>query len=276
MKISIWGTRGSIPSPSPDNQRYGGNTPSLLIEDGDNVIILDAGSGIRGMTGAIPPDVKTINLLLTHLHLDHIMGLGFFGALYNPSMTINIWGPRAKQNLADRLTRYLSPPLFPVRLRDLPCDLNLKEVDQSKFRIGDIMVRCAYVCHPGPTVGYRLTKNNKVLTYIPDHEPALGSANFPSVPEWTSGYDLAIDSDILFHDAQYTKEEYASRIGWGHSSVNDAVAFATMVRAKRMLMFHHDPSHTDEMLEKMLEQEGQTSNGSPVVEIAAEGSQLTL
>ena len=277
MKISIWGTRGSIPSPSPENNKYGGNTSCVHVEDQDTFLVLDAGSGIRRLSDAIPKDVHQIDIFLTHLHIDHIMGLGFFGPLYNPGMTINIWGPRStKTDLNTRLVRYLSPPLFPVLLRDLPCKLNLREIDDSTIEIGNIKIRSTYVCHPGPTVGYRLEAGDKVFTYIPDHEPRLGSSDFPNNPDWTSGYDLALNADLLFHDAQYSSEEYTPRVGWGHSSVSDALDFAAMTGAKKMLLFHHDPSHSDETIKRNLESAIGDRELSFEVGIAAEGDILNL
>ena len=277
MKISIWGTRGSIPSPSPENNRYGGNTSCVHIESDDSFVVLDAGSGIRRLSGAIPESVNKIDILLTHLHIDHIMGLGFFGPLYNPNMTINIWGPRStKSALTTRLIRYLSPPLFPVLLRDLPCKLNLLEIDDSHIEIGDLKIESSYVCHPGPTVGYRISNATKVFTYIPDHEPRLGSSNFPDEPEWTSGFDLAVESDLLFHDAQYSREEYEPRVGWGHSSVHDAFEFANMSQVKKMLLFHHDPSHSDVVIDQNLEEAKKDIDFDFEVGVAAEGDVIDL
>src|SRR5262249_20890941 len=148
-----------------------------------------------------------------------IQGLGFFAPLYNPAVEVHIWGPASPTLcLRDHLSRYLSPPLFPVRLRDLPCSLHLQEVPRGDIDLGEFHVSSALVCHPGPTVGFRIEGPRGVLTYLPDHEPALGACGFPPSPDWTSGYALAAGADILIHDAQYTTEEYEQRIGWGHSS----------------------------------------------------------
>lgn len=252
MKVTIWGSRGSLPAPSPDNNEFGGNTSCVQVTDNGTMLVLDAGSGIRRLSYAVPDEVTRVDILLTHLHLDHIMGLGFFLPLYKPEVKVNIWGPSIKgESLHSRLTRYLSPPLFPIRLQDLPCRLELFEIDRSEFQIGDLTIHTDFVCHPGPTVGYRIENEKAVLAYVPDHEPALGSSNFPNEPQWTSGYELAYEADLLLHDAQYTREEYEPRVGWGHSSMEDALKFAEMSKVKKFLFFHHDPAHTDVQLRSL-------------------------
>jgi phosphoribosyl 1,2-cyclic phosphodiesterase len=277
MNVTIWGTRGSLPSPSPENNYFGGNTSCVQVTHGDAFLVLDAGSGIRRLGDNFPPNITRIDILLTHLHMDHIMGLGFFLPLYNPNMEVNIWGPTStKESLLSRLQRYLSPPLFPIRLQDLPCQPNVLEINHSTFVIGDLNIKSTYVCHPGPTIGYRIENKQSVLCYMPDHEPALGSAHFPEEPSWTSGYELAHKADLLLHDAQYTSEEYAPRVGWGHSSMVDALKFAEMAAVKKMLFFHHDPSHTDTYLRMLLNKSIAGKQLSFEVDIAAEGDTFDL
>jgi ribonuclease BN (tRNA processing enzyme) len=186
--------------------------------------------------------------------MDHIQGLGFFGPLYDPRVDVHIWGPASSTlSLEARLSRYLSPPLFPVHLRDLP-RVTCHHVPADPFEIGPFHIRTSLVCHPGPTVGYRIQSEGGVAAYLPDHEPVLALANGQwKEPEWTSGYDLAAGADLLIHDAQYTDEEYKQRIGWGHSSYRHAIEFATYVGAKELVPFHHDPSHSDETLDALLE-----------------------
>ena len=253
MKITVWGCRGSLPSPGPEKDIYGGNTSCVQVMHNDTCIILDGGSGIQRLGTYLKGNIKELHILLTHLHIDHTMGLGFFLPLYNPNIQVHIWGPATtEESLLKRLRRYFSPPLFPVRLSELPRHPIIHEVHNSEFQIGEITIRSAFVCHPGPTLGYRLTCNNKVFAYMPDHEVALGSSNFPTEPEWVSGADIAADADLLFHDAQYRPDEYGSRLGWGHSSINDAITFAQLCRVKRIALFHHDPGNTDTQLDQML------------------------
>jgi phosphoribosyl 1,2-cyclic phosphodiesterase len=225
----------------------------LRGKDG-TVLVLDAGTGVRRLGMELPPATRRIDILLTHLHMDHIQGLGFFGPLYDPGVEVHIWGPSSSTlSLEARLSRYLSPPLFPVHLRDLP-RLICHQVPQPPFDIGPFHVRTALICHPGPTVGYRIEADDGIVAYLSDHEPALGLQNgqWPGA-EWISGYDLAVDADLLIHDAQYTDEEYQRRLGWGHSTYRHAFEFAAQVGAKEIVPFHHDPSHDDSALDRMLE-----------------------
>ena len=172
MRVKLWGVRGSIPTTGPDTEKYGGNTSCASVVYDDHLLVLDGGTGIRKCGGAYPAS-KRIDILLTHLHLDHIQGLGFFSPLFDPSKEIHIWGPASSsQSLFSRISRYLSPPLFPVLLRDVPCKLELHEVSNSSFDIGPFRIQSSYIIHPGPTVGYRIMRENFVFTYIPDHEPA--------------------------------------------------------------------------------------------------------
>jgi phosphoribosyl 1,2-cyclic phosphodiesterase len=252
MKTTIWGCRGSLPSPGLEKNLFGGNTSCIQVEHKNTCIILDGGSGIQRLGEHFNPKQLEINILLTHLHLDHIMGLGSFKPFYDPDRTINIWGPSgSSKSLIKRLKRYFSPPLFPVRLNELPATVNIYELDNSSFMIDDISVRSEYICHPGPTVGYRLETDGSVLAFLPDHEPALGSSHFPDLPDWSSGYNIAKGADLLFHDAQYSTEEYNNRIGWGHSSMEDAIKFGELTKVKKMVLVHHDPSNSDLQLKKL-------------------------
>ncbi len=253
MKITLWGTRGSLPSAGPDTIRYGGNTACVEVRGPEgNLLVLDAGTGIRRLNSALGPEISRIDVLLTHLHMDHVQGLGFFEPLFNSDLEVHLWGPPSTTlDLRARLARYFSPPLFPVRLRDLPW-LELHDVPLHAFSIPGFKVVAALVCHPGPTVGYRLMTASGSVAYIPDHEPALGVQKFPGEPQWTSGYALAREVDLLIHDAQYSAREYAQHVGWGHSSISHAIAFASMSKVKRLIAFHHDPSHTDEILDRLL------------------------
>ena len=254
MKVTLRGTRGSLAVPGATTMHYGGNTSCVEVRGDDGtLLILDAGTGIRALGMEVESDLRRVDILLSHLHMDHIQGLGFFGPLFWPKLEVHLWGPPSTTlDLHARLSRYLSPPLFPVRLRDLPCDLTLHDVVAlGGFSVGGFRVEAELVCHPGPTVGYRITGDGATLCYIPDHEPALGAENFCDEPNWLSGYDLAQGADLLIHDSQYTPEQYANFVGWGHSSIEDALAFATAAKVRHFVAFHHDPSHTDAILETL-------------------------
>jgi ribonuclease BN (tRNA processing enzyme) len=168
---------------------------------------------------------------------------------------VHLWGPPSTtQALRERLTRYLSPPLFPVRLRELPCRLVLHDVPFEGFEIGPFGVHAALVCHPGPTVGYRVAAAGARLAYLPDHEPALGLGRLPAAPDWVSGFALAAGVDVLIHDSQFSAAEYADHVGWGHSALSHALAFATATGVGRLVTFHHDPAHDDDMLGRLLDE----------------------
>ena len=254
MKVTLWGTRGSLPAPGPETTRYGGNTSCVEVRAADgSLLVLDAGTGIRRLGDAIADHVSRVDLLLTHLHMDHIQGLGFFEPLFRPAVEVHLWGPSSTtQDLRERLGRYLSPPLFPVRLRDLPRQPHLHDaVRAGRFEIGPFTVHAELVCHPGPTVGYRVEADGVALAYLPDHEPALGHDELPHDPDDIPGLGLAEGVDLLIHDAMYTAEEYPRHVGWGHSSLADAMTFAAAARVKRLVPFHHDPSHGDDMLDRL-------------------------
>lgn len=233
--------------------RFGGDTASVEVRSDDGgVLLLDAGSGLllaaAGLRGA-----TRIDLLITHLHMDHVQGLGFFPQLRQAEVETHIWGPiSTTATLEERLRRYLSPPLFPVRVRDLKA-VRMHDVGPGTLQIGSFRVTADLIIHPGSTLGFRVTdQSGGTLAYLPDHEPALGQREFHAEPRWTSGFDLVRDADVVIHDAQYTPEEYESRIGWGHSTLAHAITLAARAGAKTLVPFHHDPEHSDDMIDRML------------------------
>ena len=277
MIIRLWGTRGSLASSGPETAGYGGNTSAVEIVNADGAILaLDAGTGIRQLGAAIDPSVERLDILLTHLHMDHIQGLGFFAPFFRSTGEIHVWGPAsATMDLRTRLTRYLSPPLFPVRLRDLDARVVLHDAPDQPVSIGGFEVVAQHVVHPGPTVGYRISADGASVAYLPDHEPALGAQQFPEEPRWTSGFDLASGVDLLIHDGQYSDEERKGRVGWGHSSASEAVAFGELAKARRLVLFHHDPSHSDAMLDVLT---GAARSLATTIEVVAgrEGDRFDL
>lgn len=273
--VRLWGTRGSVASPGPETLRYGGNTACVEVRTDDALLVLDAGTGIRRLGTTLKDHVGRVDLLLSHLHMDHLQGIGFFAPIFRPDIELHVWGPPSTTlSLRERLMRYLSPPLFPVRLRDLGSRVSLHDVPPEPFTVGSLTISAQPIIHPGPSVGYRISSEAGTIAYLPDHEPALGLADFPLSPDWTSGSELAADADLLIHDVQYTDEEYPAHVGWGHSSVEQAWAFAVQARAKRLVTFHHDPSHTDDELDAMVRELQQRSG--PEVIGGVEGLELRL
>jgi phosphoribosyl 1,2-cyclic phosphodiesterase len=257
VRARIWGCRGSLPTPGPSTVRYGGNTSCLEVElDDGELLVLDAGTGIcRLGTELKRRGDRHIRLLLTHLHLDHVEGLRFFEPLWDTRVEVDIWGPRSPlSSLGERIARAFSPPLFPIDLSDVPAQLRFHDTPRESWTLGGARICAAAVAHPGPTVGYRIEHGGKVLTYLPDHEPALCGVIGEQPLDWLSGGSLAAGADLLFHDGQFSVEEYETRIGWGHSSVADAVRYGRAVGAKRLVVFHHDPAHDDDLLDVEAEQ----------------------
>jgi phosphoribosyl 1,2-cyclic phosphodiesterase len=256
VEVKIWGCRGSLAAPGADTVKYGGNTSCVEVRLGSGeVLVLDAGTGMRplGVHMAKDPPPE-IHVLLTHLHLDHLQGLGFFRPLFTPGLDIHLWGPASPvQQLSERIAMYLSPPLFPVHLDDVPSQLTFHDAPETETRIGSATIRAGKVTHQGPTVGYRIEEQGRSLVYLPDHEPSIGGDLRSTPATWMSGHDLAQDADVLLHDAQYRDDEYDAHIGWGHSCIADAMEFASKAQVDQVVLFHHDPYHTDVELEALLD-----------------------
>jgi phosphoribosyl 1,2-cyclic phosphodiesterase len=258
----------------------GGNTPCVQVtSDGGTELILDAGSGIRELRPQDLGHAKRLHILLTHLHLDHIQGLLFFAPLFDPDAEITVWGPPGRVPLRRRLARYLSNPLSPIEIGELPANVTFKDVPADGWRIGELALRASLVAHRGTTLGYRISEGNGSLCYIPDHEPALGVKLASAPAGWISGHALAHGAATLVHDAQYTDREYPARRGWGHSSITDTAAFAARAEPERLLMFHHDPSHDDRALELLAEhadKECARRGGDARIQLAREGWSFEL
>ena len=280
MKAVVWGCRGSLATPGPETIASGGNTSCLEIRlADDSLLVLDAGTGIRALGLALGGrHPQPLHVLLTHLHLDHIEGLGFFVPLWIQGQELHLWGPPSPvASLERRIARYLSPPLFPVTLDEMPARIHFHDFPEDEFEIGTATIRAVPVIHRGPTVGLRISDASGSLAFIPDHEPYLGFAPGESLPEWTSGYELAYRVDALIHDAQYAEDEYPSRRGFGHSSIAHAVAFAQTAEAGELVLFHHDPNHSDAELEQLEQRAGELwERAGPAPTLAREGMQITI
>lgn len=279
MRVTIWGCRGSVPTPGPETVRYGGNTSCVEVSlDDGSVLVLDAGTGIRGLGAELQArGVRRIQLFLTHLHLDHLEGLRFFAPLWDAAVTLDIWGPPSPTvALRERVGRCFSPPLFPVDLRHVPARVSFHDVPREPWRVGGATVTADLVVHPGPTVGFRVETATGSVAYLPDHEPALAGAIGSRSSDWLSGTSVAAGADLLLHDAQYSDEEYGERVGWGHSSVADAVAYARAVDARRLVLFHHEPRHSDDSLELLEAQARSLAGGGEEPVLAREGMVVEL
>lgn len=276
MKIKLCGVRGSFQTSDAATKNFGTRTSCTMVMEDGELLILDAGSGIQHFD-SINFSAKRVDILLTHLHMDHILGLGFFSPFFIAGQEVHIWGPKtSSQSLRSRLSRYLSPPLFPVLLRDLPCNLIFHEIGNTEFEINHFNIQSNYIIHPGPTIGFRVTGNHSIFTYMPDHEPAFGRNGIIKSPDWLSGYDLALNADILYHDGQYTAEEYKTKKGWGHSSIIDALQYASLCKVKKALLAHHDPAHSDEQLNNIFKNIQNNYKVLTKYEMAKEGDEVDL
>lgn len=272
MRVRYWGVRGSVPVAEPGAMGYGGNTSCVSVElDGGGMLVLDAGTGIRALGATIDPGAQPIHVLLTHLHLDHISGLLFFAPLFDPRAEVTIWGPPGAEDLRRRLARYLSAPLSPVEIRELPARVEFRACEPEGWEVGAARIAAAQIAHRGPTLGYRITEGASVLAYLPDHEPGLGQDLASDPSEWISGHALAANASLLVHDGQYTDAEYALTIGWGHSALSDALAFGRRTGAERVALFHHDPGHDDAMLDALAAQAQDVWTGDGELSFAREG-----
>jgi ribonuclease BN (tRNA processing enzyme) len=248
------------------------------LADG-TLIVFDAGTGIRNLgMHLIGRGPLEIHLCLSHFHLDHVEGIGFFAPIFDARTKLHIWGPPStERSLEERIGLYLSPPVFPLALPDIPAQMHFHDVPQNGWRIGEAQILATEVSHPGTTLGYRLSENGSVFAYLPDHEPAVGIPLESLSPDWMSGFAIAAGATALVHDAQYSEDEYPSKVGWGHSSVADAVSFATRAAVEQLLLFHHDPLHDDRKLEALQDRARELwTGGGQQPAVAHEGMTLEL
>jgi phosphoribosyl 1,2-cyclic phosphodiesterase len=298
VRVTCWGVRGSIPVPGASTLRYGGNTSCLEVRADGEIIVLDAGSGIRGLGNNLEAEFQNkpikVTLLSTHAHWDHIQGLPFFLPAYHEKNEMKLLGYKGVGGgFGAILSRQMAVPFFPVRLRDLPCDLSIEELTEMDFSVGKVRVKSRFVNHPGNCVGYRLFTSAGSIAFVPDNEPyefrkLHAEACARATPEQARKFALLErtklveflhGSDILLLDAQYTDEEYQHHIGWGHGSLTTTVDLAVDAKVGKLLLFHHDPNHDDDMIDKMVARAREMvadRQASLEVDAAREGAQFSL
>jgi phosphoribosyl 1,2-cyclic phosphodiesterase len=275
--IKFWGVRGSIPTPGPSTVRYGGNTSCVEVRCDDEIIILDAGTGLRLLGQSLLEEYKgqslNLTLLITHTHWDHIQGLPFFGPIYDARCRLKILGCEgARLGLVTALTGQMESPYFPVHFSNLPSNIEIEEVKNFNLDIGPVCVRAQRANHPGLCVGYRLFTPDGLIVYFPDTEPRPGGMDRDIV-------EFIRDADVLIHDSQYDAEEYQRHKGWGHGCVDDTVALAIAAGVKKLCLFHHDPNHDDDQIDAFLKHARQIvrdQKSNLQVEAAYEGLAIPL
>ena len=306
VRLRFWGVRGSIPSPGPETSRYGGNTSCVTLEfpvaGGSSdasaadqppaIFILDAGTGIRSLGLSLLKEKRvplTAHLFLSHTHWDHIQGFPFFAPAFIPGNRILVHGGVGSDaELATVLTGQMLHRYFPVSLSELGSEIVFEHTDSGTYEIAGARIHVEDLHHPGTTVGYRFDVGGRTIAYCTDTEPpnvtpGLDPATIPSLDLDPAVLALARDADVLIHDAQYTDAEYPPKVGWGHSPLSFVVRTALAARVKRLVLFHHDPLRSDDMLDAFLANAralalslAQPTDPPLHIEAAAEGLAITL
>lgn len=294
-RLRFWGVRGSIPTPGPTTVRYGGNTSCVEVRADGQIIILDAGTGLRLLGRELMAEFDSqalqLTLLLTHTHWDHISGLPFFLPVYKPQNQLHILGfEGVRHSLENVLTSQMESPFFPIGLREVPANVRIEELKDRNFTVGPVRVQAGSANHPGICVGYRLFTSGGSVAFFPDNEPHDNIHSAPARPgepgatgsarsESQKMLEFLRGTDVLIMDTQYDREEYQQHIGWGHGCLDDVVALALEAEVKRLFLFHHDPNHDDAKIEQMVAHARHlvaARKGTLIVDAACEGATVDL
>lgn len=274
LRVTFWGVRGSTPCPCEANARYGGNTACVALEvPGEPPIVFDLGTGLRFFGGSQPADGSFVGTaLVTHIHWDHVQGLPFFVPIDRPGARLDVYGPTQEEGpLGEVFGDFMRPPYFPVHFSELRGDIRFHDVMDDDVSIGNAKVRVRPVPHCGPTVGYRVEWEGTSIAYVSDHQAPL---SLDTVSD--AVLDLCDGVDLLIHDAQYTREEFAEKSHWGHCTVDYAVRVAKDSGARRLALFHHDPSHGDDVMDALQYQARCLGYQSGIRDVFAASEGMTL
>jgi phosphoribosyl 1,2-cyclic phosphodiesterase len=255
VQITFYGVRGSCPCSGDRYRRYGGNTSCLVVQvEGDAPLIVDLGTGLRSLGDVLQKEVRALGTplhataLLSHLHYDHILGIPFFAPLHDPGSRLTIYGPAQPEGtLKDALHNAVQPPVFPLHMKAFKGELVIVDLGAEDFSVGSAKVMARPIEHHGATLGFRIEAEGRALAYLSDHQ---APPDRRTVPE--AVLELSRDVDLLIHDSQYTDDEFAEKSDWGHSTAAYAVRVALESGARRLVLSHHDPAHTDRQLDHIL------------------------
>ncbi len=288
MRVRFWGTRGSIAKAGAFTVRYGGNTSCVEIRSAaGTIVVLDCGTGAHGLgLSLLQEGLKPCSghIFISHTHWDHIHGIPFFAPLFGAGNEWHIYGPRGLgQSLREVLAGQMEYTYFPVSLDQFAATIHYHDVVEGAFTVSDMRIVARYLNHPALTMGYRLEVDGVVVVYSTDHEPYAQEVALRTARE-LRGEDEAHQyfvqgADLLIHDAQYTVAEYPSKIGWGHSTVEYVIDLAMAARVKHVALYHHDPTRTDDAMDRLLDAARQRvadAGGSVEVSGAMEGDVIEL
>lgn len=274
--MTFYGVRGSTPCPCDGNRRYGGNTACVALEaPGVDPLVLDLGTGLRFWGETLPHDGSFRgHALVTHLHWDHVQGLPFFVPVNRPGASFAIYGPPQEDgiSLEEAFDEFMRPPYFPVRLDALAGEFSFHTLDAGVHEVGGWNVTAALVPHVGPTNGYRVEKDGRSVAYISDHQQPVDGSH--GVAEGV--LELCDGVDLLIHDAQYTPAEFELKAHWGHCTVDYAVTIAREAGARRLALFHHDPDHDDDTVDRLLDDVRRSPGAAGLAEVIAAHEGLTI
>lgn len=305
--VSFYGVRGSCPCSGPSLERYGGSTSCVAVDGGDGTppVIFDLGTGCRllgevlvqrflpgqALSPGTPPrgpqepphelaarrdTLLHLSAFVTHLHFDHIQGLPFFAPALQGDVRLDVYGPTQEGPLVEAFAAFLQPPYFPVGVSELPAELGFFGLpDGGVVQAGSATVKAREVPHVGRTLGYRIEVGGASVAYISDHQAPSREAHV-LLEVSDAVLELSTDADLLIHDAQYTDAEFAVKAHWGHSTVDYALEVARQAGVRRLALFHHDPTHDDDLLDELARQAAEGAGGAFDVFMAAENMQIEL